>query len=504
MKDSKHIEDLFRNELSGQEMQPPHNSWSGMQSSLDNMRLEHMAKAKLANHVMSPAKSVWHKIIFKLRWERFLRFSAFKFNIYYAGLAVAGVTTGVVITPPQREIYKPQMQQHVVEMVNYEAYEPIETHELTTIELELLASGMSLDEIANRNTEVPDLPDEMLFEESKIASDVNENIESEITDFVIEDKKEQRVLTQIAFNSNIIQDNSNAAKDEENHAVVMTDGSLDNNSSDEYVHTLPVFVNLYLPRLFYLDTDIMSSYQFRKDTLGYDYLGEPIVSDVSFFEQGWYGGVIFLKQDFTQINEGFKDAYQDNENYSRLSYRFGVRFNLIRGNFMMQSGVYFANLNNEFKHTQQHLIIHDDTPHLPFLEYEWPYQSDTVVEYTTNTYNNSYSYVEVPVMFGLHLENEKFACNLKTGPTFNMLSGVNAMLVLSEDDGISTVQLADFKRPGLRWEVSADLIYRISDRFSVYVEPSYVYDVTSMFDKEYEVKSRFKGFTAGLGLYYRF
>lgn len=476
MKDRNHIEDLFRDEFSGYKHKPSNSSWNNMQSALNNMRLEHLAKVKLGNHPISPAKSVWHKIASKLWWEQFIQFSVLKFNIYYASLAVVGVTTGIAVnTIPNQEVYEPEKQLQVEQLQQLEAYQ---------------------DEYLVQMEQV------VLMNIPKQAAKAPINLSYEQNKFFQAENNAQRKRMRIKLTPSIITlspGNNSTTQNIENQNNQTAALSAQMNGK-----TMPLILGQLVPLNSVFNNLSISEYTYRPDTLGLDYLGKPIVKELNFIEQGYYLGTIMLQQEFWNLNPEGGETQTISGNYSQLSYRFGIRFNVVRKNMVMQSGIYLANLNNTFDHTTSHLIIHDTTPHLPYLEYDWPYESDTLIEQRTHRYNNNYSFVELPLLIGTHLENEKFALNIKTGPIIQMISGVNSKLVLSSDNKICTLNKSNFRRPGIRWEISADLSYRLNQNFSIFAEPAYVYDITSMFKSETEVKSRFKGFSAGLGIYYRF
>ncbi len=465
MKNRNHIEDLFRDEFSGFEHKPSDTSWGNMQSALNNMHLEHLAKAKLVNHPISPAKSVWNKIASKLWWEQFIHFSALKFNIYYASLAVVGVTTGVVVNNiPNQEVYEPEKQLQVEQLQQLEAYQDDELIQMEKVVL-------------------MNIPDQKSKTPTSLTYTQNKFIQAE--------NNTSRRRMYVTIRPSII--TLNEARGQNSMLLDKSEN-----------HNMPLLLSQLVPINSVFNNLSINNFTYRSDTLGLNYKGEPIVKDINFVEQGYYFGTVMFQQEFSNLNTESIETQTISRNFSQLSYRFGIRFNVVRNNFMAQTGIYLANLNNTFDHTTAHLIIHDTTPHLPYLEYDWPYESDTLIEYRTHRYNNTYSFVEVPVLLGTHFENERFALNLKTGPVLQIISGVNSKLVMSSDNKISTIERSDFRRPGLRWEISADISYRLNSKFSIFAEPAYVYDITSMFKAETEVKSRFKGFSAGGGIYYRF
>src|SRR6056297_3337173 len=86
----KYIESIYRDAFASHKAKPPKSVWKSMQSSLDNVRLEQLAKARLADTAIKPASSIWSRIAGKMFWPNFMHFNPLQFNIYYAGLALLG------------------------------------------------------------------------------------------------------------------------------------------------------------------------------------------------------------------------------------------------------------------------------------------------------------------------------------------------------------------------------------------------------------------------------
>jgi hypothetical protein len=478
MSKETHIEDLFHDGLSDFQTSPPKSGWNNIQTSLNNLHLEHIAKVKLGNNIVSPAKAVWQKIVTKLWWSNFAHFSLLKFNLYHAIVGIVGISSLAVVTSlPKKEIYVPEKSINITELKSSETYTLEETLPLMDF---LKANNIS----TNNQISSPEL-----------------NPKNTQTSVVLNTKNESEFIAEhSSFNPYC----HVTIKLTENIIDLNNSPSNKKSESNNKITKLPSLFSNLVPIHFLLTQDNLYWFTHISDTLGIDFKGEPIVKKLKFIEEGWYAGIIMFQQDFEFLNSEVQDIYSKNDEYSEFSYKFGLRFNLVNKNLLLQSGIYFSNINNCFQHTQNQLIIHDETPHLPFIEYSWPYVSDTIIEQTTHKYNNSYTYVELPILIGTHLESEHFATNIKTGPVINFLTQTNSTLVVQSDNDFISVSKSNFKRPGLRWEISADLIYKFNDKLSIYIEPSYVHDITSLLKNDYEVKCRFKGFTAGMGIYYRF
>ncbi|MGM0650340.1 MAG: hypothetical protein ACQES1_07535 [Bacteroidota bacterium] len=476
----KYIEEIFRNAFDKHTVKPPNSAWSGMKSSLDNMRLEHLAKTKLSNVSTQPSASLWTKISTRLWWKQFLRFNPLRVNIYYAGLALIGGSTAILssLNPssdPEFNHIKADdvsdfivQQSLVVENMNKLQHKRIEKNRNTA------------DFMASRSESVVSEPAEQQEKPEKIMA-------------------EQKSTEKMESSAEEAVDKAKSSDFHDEAPVAGTENTIQT-KKHELAENLPIPIAKLAAVEGVKPVTDLGDVASRPDTLGLDFKGDPIVKDLNFIEQGWYAGANFFKQDIAFLNEEIKEAYDQNKHYSDFSYRFGLRVNIVRNHFMLQSGIYFSSVNNVFEHAQEQTLIEDDIEGRVI----WPYESDTISHTSIHEYHNTYSYFEVPVLAGLHLEGTNFATNLKTGPVFNYVAGVNANLVLYTDNELRSIDKSYFRRPGLRWEVSADLIYKFNDKLSIYIEPAYVHDVTTIFDKEMDIRSRFKGFSAGMGVYYRF
>jgi hypothetical protein len=465
----KHIEGLYQDAFANHRAEPPKSAWKSMQHNLDNVRLEQLAKSRLADTAIEPSASAWFRIASHIGWQNFLHFNPLQFNVYYAGLALLGGSAAIVginLNQNQAEMQSRDMQPDIVIESMSAPHAKSGNNDLKLSERDQTAdfmqkrNAMATENVSSNNDVTASAANDKARD---IVANFDENAsaEKEITDLPVPENKQ-----------------TNAQK-----MVIM-----------------PAGISHFAPWEFESTLKIKPEFAYRPDTLGFDYKNDPIVKDLNFIEEGWYAGVVMLKQDMTFMNNEIREVYQQNEKISDFSYRIGLRLNIVRNQFMMQTGLYFASINNTFEHNQEIAIIEDDIEGRVI----WPYQSDTVYHNTTHKYHNTYRYVELPLLAGLHLEGRRFATNIKTGPVFNYLTGVNADLVLSSDNTLKSLDKSYFKKPGLRWQVSVDLIYRFGDRLSFYIEPSYVHDLTNAFNQDVEMESRLKGVNVGLGLYYRF
>jgi hypothetical protein len=499
MNSNDHIEDLFRDKLGGLEKKPSSNGWDMLQPTLNNLRLEHLAKLKLANQMVTPAKSVWHRIVTKLWFDQFIHFSALKFNIYYAVVGLVGVTTGIVSITNQKALeYQPE------KLLNTELLAAQETYQLIdATEMQLMPSINSQLTINNDDEDFK-LEERKLNQNQILLKEDMLTISEDDTEILSENIQEQNDAENNNFDESVIKQQEVNSNPQSYAFINEVEGSIISEQNQFDIFKMPLSIEHLVPLA---NVNIIQSiiYNERPDTLGLDYRGEPIVKKLNYFEQGWYSGLLFLNQEFLYQNPEMQELNNsDGKSQSHLSYQFGLRFNYVRKNLILQSGLYYANLNNQFEHKETHVIIQDNTPHTAFNQYEWPYQTDTILSVKERTYHNTYSYVELPLLIGTQLETNKMAINIKGGPVLSLMTNVNGAAVLSSDNRISRLGLDKFRQPSVSFVFSTDLIYRLNDNLSIYIEPAYKYGLNSIFEKQYQVNSRFNGFSVGLGMYYRF
>ncbi len=411
MKEGNNIENLFKDGLSGFESAPPESGWAGLQAGLNNSRLEHLAKAKLANNAMKPAALLWMLLSIKLFLKIFLHFKPYQFNVYYAVLVTAGITAGTI------------------------AY----------------VSGHKSNTTNQQNT--PQQTEVAILTEAP-----NPDNHREPKEIIPQEKPVNKPVQKVA-----------KAKPTE---------EVKETHPNESINTLPSTVNCRLTQI-NLNTDDLSSYQPKDNSIKEN---KVVEEPSSLYSVGLYAGIMYWNQSFKYANSELNNLYKNQNSKFNLGYRFGIRANaMLSQKYMMQTGIYVANIKNQFTHIKN--------------------VNNTV---TTQTYDNKYSYIEVPVLFGLHLEKNKFLFNLKTGPVFNCITTITGRSVLDAENNISRLHLSTFNSPGIRWELSPEVIYKVDDEFSIFIEPRYTYDVNKLFRKHYDTKSRFNGFTGAVGFYYHF
>ncbi|MFW5805512.1 MAG: hypothetical protein ACOCVX_03190 [Bacteroidales bacterium] len=499
----KHIEDVFRETFENHAVKPPKSAWAGMRTSLDNLRLEHLSKSQLSNVSMHPSASLWTRIATRVWWKQFLRFNPARINIYYAGMAIIGGSTAIVsLTNTESGTAVSENTFSVEESFYVEKTNLLHPEKLE--EKKQNADFMALrPEVEGHESESTEKQIASVSPSTNKSEGLKNNIvESSGHGQVVSDAETGTVINDTGTpEQSHVADNSAT---QEKSADVMSSMTVNDEQKREAeaisLVKLPSRWSLLVPVGYALPANNLGEIDARPDTIAYDFAGEPIVKDINFFEQGWYSGVNLFTQDIAFLNNEVKEVYEQNKHHSDFSYRFGLRINMVRNYFMMQTGIYFSSINNVFEHTQKLTLIEDDIDGRVI----WPYESDTIYHNTTHKYHNTYSYFEVPVLAGLHLEGINFATNIKTGPVFNYISGVNANLVLNADNQLCSVDKSSCIRPGVRWVISADMIYKFGNKLSVYVEPAYIHDVTTTFDKKLDIRTRFKGFSAGMGIYYRF
>ncbi|MDR1760899.1 MAG: hypothetical protein LBR55_00470, partial [Bacteroidales bacterium] len=101
--EKQHIEDIFKKAFENHEVQPPHNLWDTVETSLNESKgIETVYASTFKNAHIAPSASVWKRISQALFWRTFLTFNSQSFNIYYVGavLSICGITL-YSLFPPQ-------------------------------------------------------------------------------------------------------------------------------------------------------------------------------------------------------------------------------------------------------------------------------------------------------------------------------------------------------------------------------------------------------------------
>jgi hypothetical protein len=111
---------------------------------------------------------------------------------------------------------------------------------------------------------------------------------------------------------------------------------------------------------------------------------------------------------------------------------------------------------------------------------------DSIDYYAINESKASYTYLEIPLLFGYQKDFKRFSLSLKGGPSMSLMISRNVPKAIYPEDKIRIVNMDRTlpTRINLNWQMmfSAGFGFNLTDKFSLNVEPAFRYFVNPEFN----------------------
>ncbi|HBF87105.1 MAG TPA: hypothetical protein DDX39_00575 [Bacteroidales bacterium] len=511
-KNFKNIEDLYKQKFKDLEVVPTDRVWNTIDNRIWLSNFRTYFNNLVSTSSISVSAGAWAGIARKLWLRQFLMFNPAKFNVYYLSLLLS--ITATYFFYPQETILN-SVKQIVANEKQTNIY--IEGH---TIQPEKISENQSeLDDV-----EVMAREEIIRFDESTAQNNT-----------IVASKS--IVLKPITLNNTskfdtIISHEKISEKPQEITTIF---------------HAENTSINKFDQRRAFLLNDVQINknvYQLNDDTLGVNYLGNPIIRKNSKWSLDLYGGPLVSNSIlFTQNKENQRYIEARNEVETPvLHYSAGLNLNYKINNIVISSGLsvseigetynykvnaayidtlhYFTYQNSGYmqKDTISYLnmdsLMVGDTSYVYFVEYNWvsTYDSVLVVDYDTiktlNTFKerNKYRYVEIPLMFGFEFEKEKYSCTVSGGLITGILYKTQG---LSMDKRILTDNVSiDDKRQFVQTQFSLALAvgfaYKLNNKFSLLAEPYFRKTINSIYPEKIAYLQKYNSYGMKVGIRYRF
>jgi len=215
-------------------------------------------------------------------------------------------------------------------------------------------------------------------------------------------------------------------------------------------------------------------------------------------------------QQFNYIKYG-SGAITNNETYieqSRESEKttpsFSAAFGIVLTlqHLIVETGLRHSTLSSNFSYSETYSTI--DTSHsYADTSGQWIHIEDTVKQQTHYIATNEISFLEFPVLMGYGFQAAKFTVELKAGVLIGYITTANTTnFSLNTGDVVRYNELSNSPYRKTNWSalVSANVLYPIGGRFSVFAQPSMKYGLNSIFKDNYSVTKKIQSLTLGLGL----
>jgi hypothetical protein len=238
-----------------------------------------------------------------------------------------------------------------------------------------------------------------------------------------------------------------------------------------------------LPECPTVEKDIAGNKQYFEAYISPDY-GIRTLTDTS------KSNTAYLQQ--RKQSTGFSSAFSAGVKYTKV----------LKSGISLAAGLNYSQINERFTVAENIFLI------------ETHYDSrgnvtgtDTISGKQYKTTHNHYHSVDVPLLFGYEMGNEKIHININAGPVMNIYSWQHGQ-VLSQDsipESISTGKSSSFADQyktniGLGITGGVSVFYKLNDQLHVFAEPYFRYNFGSMNNNESPIQQKYTTIGLHLGL----
>jgi hypothetical protein len=185
------------------------------------------------------------------------------------------------------------------------------------------------------------------------------------------------------------------------------------------------------------------------------------------------------------------------------AFSAGLRYTRVFNNGMsVRTGFNFSQINEKFSYAQENVVQ---------IVYVINNQGDTTDSYYVrgtrykNSYNN-YRTIDVPLVLGYELGNEKLRANINAGAVINIYSWQNGQ-TLDNDGNLVSITTGKQNNPyqyktnvGIGFTAGASLYYKLNNRLYAMAEPYFRYNFSPMNKEAVSIQERFTTIGLRLGI----
>ena len=547
MNSKNNIENLFKDAFEGHMEKPSSSVWKKVDGQMKGLRTPHLFKSAFEQFTVKPSAYVWSKINAALWLPRFLKFNPLSFNVYYAALAV--VSTATILTINNNYNNAPL----ALPPLNYNTSD-VSVYRSIVVPIDKNNNIALLDKTSN-NQSVTDyyLPVATRKEQDKKEElQLEQNLLSENTD-------NNDVTEGIVTNNNIDENQSTL----DNTSVIEEFNETQEFTSDVVSHNKDPFIEeqiWWMPKLnaasFLLSympdpqnyVEIPpGKYNHRNDivpdTVAFDVSGEPIVIPDSYISIEPFVGTSWgYPKYFASQSENIELTSQYTNGVSqKWSKHYGLCVSAQSGSFSITSGLLYSVFEESLEVETKNQVISEfsyynlfenehtlydttwaldldaylqgDTVYVPLVDSVVFVYTDSVIQFSTDTssqnitnnYQNSVSYVEIPLIFGYTFGSKSFRVTPGIGAIAGFLSGVKGTYLLSSTGTpVEATLLQPYNKLILSLYGSVKIQYYFDDNFGVMAEPWYRQNLNNIYQDIAGVKKNDYRYGVNIGLTYRF
>ncbi|GAB4281300.1 MAG: hypothetical protein Kow0068_05730 [Marinilabiliales bacterium] len=537
MSEKDKIESLFNSNFENLRVKPSDRLWNNIANELDK---EFYFKNQFEDFKVAPSMQLWINIQKRLSLLNFFRFNINRFNIYYSLIILITVFSSIYYLNESPANTK-------FEQLTLSHKSPENSRTSSNISFDYEKTG-------NNNF---------------IANNYQNNYTSEKTDKINNDitsDNSQIFFTDNTDNSNIanLSDDISSVNDFENttnytkvnpasNTETVIPANIKNpvveNVLSGYTTTdedLNSFIQLKSKTIQSINYNVLSEPEevFRKDTICFNVKGEPVVLkhswDIEAYFTANYNTAIFNPGDENEpvYLYDFKNSYNP-----AFSYGYGLNVGYHNNNFVIQSGIAYSEINQNFNYTQYNYLVDTNiTTNTLTYHYERPdtvwfidmdlynetgiidsvfrityYSEDSshtiyITNYDTTLTKdkissiNKHKYFEIPFAFGYEMKSNKFTITPKIGLTAGFIIESSGTTLSYNEIGTTNLSTDNqpYIKPLFYWTSSIAVSYNLSKSVGIVIEPYYKETITSIFEKNYPLNQNFSIKAVRFGINYKF
>jgi hypothetical protein len=187
----------------------------------------------------------------------------------------------------------------------------------------------------------------------------------------------------------------------------------------------------------------------------------------------------------------YKSYIEESRQSEKETPSFTAAFGIVVSfnSFVMEMGMRHSALSSDFSYAETY------------------HQTDSLGNVITGQTHylatNKISFLELPLLIGCRFHFDRFEMELKTGVMTSFITSANTTIFsLNTGNVVKYDELADSPYRKNHWSAigALNMLYPITDRVMVFVQPSMKYGLNSIFKDNYSVTKKIQGVTLALGL----
>jgi hypothetical protein len=565
MNKKQNIEDVFRQGFDDFQIKPSGKVWNGINKQMAAPRLEASYKNAFEGFRISPSEQIWRRVAAAVWVQRFIHFSPFSFNIYYLAIISSAIIGTIAVINNNTNLDFVDFDENKYLVQNSDSLS-IDQNQIESFEAFVNVSAVE--------NQIADFVEKQQIIVEPIIKD-----DPSISDVVVTKNEKligTRINSQDNINTSVIDQNdfTGESKTDNNDTFVESNivkSDIGNDISNNLVNNYDVKSTQKLkgvianptltPNRIFINNNKFLSYkpqwfekadlvfvglpdydEIVKDTIGYNYKGEPVIVDKSWFELGsYYSPYLFdvksktLNQELVSNNLMFNNGVQPKFSWSAglsLSYnynRFRIESGLMYGTqseeflqmikaydtLTVYSYNYFENSDWNYDTTlilDLDEFLQGNIVYIPYIDSTQFYfndsimvsMQDSVLQDKLLTAGTKMSYIGVPIIGGYEFASGKFVFTPKIGVVFGILQNQTGTGYRISDGKIVEVSALEMNKFTLNYYGAINLQYRTEEHLGLFAEPYISGAMMSEFKKANPADRRSTNYGVRLGISYRF